>query len=669
MIVCTRSIDTLARRALGKENVVISKVEAMIELFKLDPTVSKPTREAFIVTDADVKKPKMKQDFLIAAANKHPCIKIIFVTRGKSDVVEGNGIDKVLNNPKPETLSNTISGFIEEIANKTPIISSADEIPPVIDKFVPKEFMSQNLEEIEEENIEKVSKDEEQETIKIDIEKYQDIASKPTEEKAENSIVDRIRRCNTVADVSILTKELDATRLVKDLVKENHEYAAIEDKLKGLREKMYTIMADPSIKSLEIKLEKVRALLYDKEYYKVKTNTVIEQRVEDIIEVLTTHTKSLLKKRLEELDQAIFNINKRKDIGENTFTRLAGITDERANIILELATLDKEIHNIYLVSDKLANEVAANIAEDEVDLTGNQLVNAHLHIRDENIISEDSLNTIIKILSTCDKTSEEFKNAVREISIMRTKLNKLLDLDKETIAAQAQVINFLRSNHIEETIIAETLIKKSLRVFIGNEGSGRTIVPYVLSKYKARQNTNVLYIDLTGTSKIKDYGYDAIELDDWIINRQEKQFCAVVGQIDNTPDASQRLLVTLVKAADYYRVINIVISPEQEEVFQVIASDVLCVNYITDTNNKSFLFMKDLIKRTKYENVAQRVILNKCSISCEPIVEALGLLDTLDINIVKIPFINQIIECSLKHINPDVLSVVEDGFREVSKYA
>ena len=34
------------------------------------------------------------------------------------------------------------------------------------------------------------------------------------------------------------------------------------------------------------------------------------------------------------------------------------------------------------------------------------------------------------------------------------------------------------------------LIKKSLRVFTGNEGTGRTIVPYVLSKYKARQNTN-----------------------------------------------------------------------------------------------------------------------------------------------------------------------------------
>ena len=112
-----------------------------------------------------------------------------------------------------------------------------------------------------------------------------------------------------------------------------------------------------------------------------------------------------------------------------------------------------------------------------------------------------------------------------------------------------------------------------------------------------------------------------------------------------------------------------VISPEQEEIFHVIASDVLCVNYITDTNNRSLAFMKEFIARTKYENVAQRVILNKCSISCEPMIEALGLLDTMDINIVKIPFINQIIDCSLKHINPDVLSVVEDGFREVSKYA
>ena len=63
---------------------------------------------------------------------------------------------------------------------------------------------------------------------------------------------------------------------------------------------------------------------------------------------------------------------------------------------------------------------------------------------------------------------------------MRAKLNKLLDLDKETIVAQTQIINFLRSNQIEETVIAETLIKKSLRVFTGNEGTGRTIVPKLI---------------------------------------------------------------------------------------------------------------------------------------------------------------------------------------------
>ena len=61
MIVCTRTMDTLARRALGKDNVVVSKVEAMIDLFKLDPTVSKPTREAFIITEADIKKKLLKK--------------------------------------------------------------------------------------------------------------------------------------------------------------------------------------------------------------------------------------------------------------------------------------------------------------------------------------------------------------------------------------------------------------------------------------------------------------------------------------------------------------------------------------------------------------------------------------------------------------------------------
>jgi hypothetical protein len=56
------------------------------------------------------------------------------------------------------------------------------------------------------------------------------------------------------------------------------------------------------------------------------------------------------------------------------------------------------------------------------------------------------------------------------------------------------------------------------------------------------------------------------------------------GKVDNSIAAAQRIVTTLLKAADYYRVINVVLTPEQNELFQTIAQDVLSINFIVDTN-------------------------------------------------------------------------------------
>lgn len=666
MIVCTRTGDSLSRSAFGKNNVAVSKIDAMMDAFKLDPNLTKPSKEAFVITSDDVRSPKVKQQFLTAAATKHKDVKIVYIIRsGKDDTAVGNGIDVVLTKPKPDELAEVLRNLVETIASKAPIMSSADEIPKGIEKYTPKEFQQEDKQNDQQElEVNQVEEEPEELHVPQPEEVVEDYA--PT--KRTSSMVDRINECNKVADIHILTKELTAAAVVKDLIKENQEYASIENKLKGIQEKMYTIMADKSIKSLEERLDRVRALVYDKEYYKAKNNTVIEQRIEDIIKTITEKTKALLTERLRELDDAILNTNSL--IGGNIdFTRLAGINDERANMILELSILDKEIRNIFYNADTLVHTVAAGISESEADLTGNPLINAHIRMRGEHVVSESSLDTLINILSTCERTSDEFKDAINQISIMQKKLNKLLDLDKETIAAQTQIINYLRANNIEDTVVAESLIKKSLRVFVGIEGTGRTVVPLVLSRRKSRQNANTLYVDITGTAKTADYDCDMYTLDDWMQNRYEKEFCTVVGKIGDSVEAAQRLLVALTKAADYYRVINVVIAPEQMNVFNTIANDVLCVNYIVDTDNRTLAFMKEFINNTKFDNVAQRVIINKCSVSCKPIVESLGLLETLDVNVVKIPYILQLVDCSLNKIKPYELTAVVEGFEEVSKYA
>ena len=56
------------------------------------------------------------------------------------------------------------------------------------------------------------------------------------------------------------------------------------------------------------------------------------------------------------------------------------------------------------------------------------------------------------------------------------------------------------------------------------------------------------------------------------------------------------------------------------ELFETIAQDVLCVNYIVDTNPSHLEQIKKVINETELINVARRVIINKCNVPCGPII-------------------------------------------------
>ncbi len=682
MIVVTRALDQLAKQAVGEGNVAVSGIKTMMDKFRLDPGVSQIAEEVYLVANVDVRNDKLKKQFLEAAAAKHPDVRIVYISKtGKPDLQVGNGIDAVLERPKAEVVADTIYSLIEEVTRKGDVVSAADSVPQEIETFkpqglagnekvIPTDEFGEYINPSELEKIIDEVKNEEAQADPIKLDLSKEIPTQPKEieqvDVQKSQIVENIKGCNKIADINVLTRELTATNIIKDLVKDSAEYVNIEDKLKVLNEKILSIWADPSIRSTADKLDKMKSILYDKDYFRAKSNTLIEQRVEEIISTLIDKTKDCLNKRLAELNNAILNLNRQPAEGLD-YTRLAGITDERANLILELQVMDKNIREIFASANKACLDISSIIAEESANLSDSPLLNANLRLRGDSVVSDKSLDTIINIMSTAEQTSLEFKEAARDLVVMMQKVNKLIDLDREQIAALTQVIQYLQSNNIEDTIIKETMIKKSLRLFIAKPNTGRSVIPYILSKLKSRENYNVLYVDLTGTNKVADYGDDMYTLDDWFNNRYEKEFCGVIGKAVDTTEFAQRLMVALVKAADYYRVINVVLDPEQEAIFKVFAPDVLTINYLTDTSKKSLDFFREYIKTTKYDNVAQRVIINKCDIQIRPIIGRLDLLENCDVHIATIPTIPALAECSLNGVKPYELTTVQEAMREVRK--
>ena len=679
MIECTSSADTLARQAFGKDNVAISNIKSMMERFKLDPATSPVAREAFVVTDMDLTR-KNKDAFLQAAASKHPNVVIVYIARkGKSDVKEGNGINAVLEKPSEEKLADTVFGIVEEISKKERVAVDEDS-----NANIPEDF-GENLENTDvltdefgnplefdyadddQEQATDEQQDEEPTDILLDEEpEGEDIPEPEPALETEQSLIDRLNACNKVTEIAEFTRELDAAAVIKDVMKSQADYTGIEERIKGINEKINAVYLDTSIPTQE-KLDKVRALIYDKNYYRSKTNTILEQRIEELIDTITSKTQQFVNERCKELDRIIANCAATEDTVEYS-SRISGLLDERSNIMLELTAIQLEIQDIYANMDKAAKGITTEIVKDSTSETGSRLVDERLTMLGHSVVPDQTVDVVQSILSSVDQKSSVFTATKNQLIVMNQKLIKLMSLDQELIDALTKTVEILKANNVEEMVYADTLIKKALRVFVGQPGSGKTIIPYVCSKLKSRQNCNVLYIDITGSCRLQCYGEESRDINDWLNNQYREECCIVAGTIPNTPEAAQRLLVALTKAADYYKVINVVMTPEQKVIFDVIVPDILCVDYIVNAETSDLDFYYQFIRDTHYENVAQRIIINK-SIpnTLNIILNKLGVIKDLDVHVVSIPHEPVIVECGLRAVKPYEVQAVTEAFREVCK--
>lgn len=500
------------------------------------------------------------------------------------------------------------------------------------------------------------------------IDQYQSTLSE-NNYNSESSLIKRIKESNSVADVSVLAKNLTSAELIKDIIESNSTYAGIEEKLKSLNDTIFLILNDSSIKSLDEKLSKIRAILHDKAFFHSKGDTIIEQRLEEVIDTICTHTSSLLQSRLMEIDDAIRHNMSHKEADINS-ARLTGLNEQRANLIVELRTLEIEICEIFKSSDRLIMDTATKIAENSDNITGNDMINMQLKARGAMILSEETVTAIrVALEIAAEKLPETFRDMKRKIVVLIKTMGKLFDIDQEIIMAQQAQINFLKAHNVEDSVVAETILKKALRVYIGEEDAGRSIIPYLISKYKSRQNANVLCVDLTGVAKYSKYGIKYTSLDTYLADLNQREFMLVAGTVENTVEAAQRIVTTLIKAADYYRVINVVLNPKQRELFNTIAQDVLSVNFIVDTNVGRVERMRETISECTMDNVGRRVIINKCDVPIRAIISKLGLDDQIDFQACTIPTVPTIADAGLNGYDPYGISSVDLVMEGVVKHA
>lgn len=671
MIIASNDCNALLKSIFKRgdaNKVMIGRPNDIFEKLQIDPRSLPNPIDAFVLSSIDMNRRKIDAQFQAALERKHPDAKVIYVCKARrEDGFFGNpNIDEYLVKPKADDVSEAIYRMAAKLSEKPTIQSSSEEaaqLSPRENKIDMKAILAEEAVTAEPEEEKEDVVDIKPEDLSTDTEQEPIQETKP--EGKEPELVTRMKRAQSVADVANLMRETNAETLLKDLAKDNANYSILENKLHALREDIANVMVDGSI-NMEQRLSKVRTIMYNKKYFTTQTNTIIEQYVSEIIESLTSNTIGLLDERLHQIDESI-KLSARYGNGAQNFGRLTGINEERANIIMDLNTLKQEVQEIGVKAVDTLHDITSEVAAKNQELTGNNIIDNNIKAHGSFIVDGDVIETLRNILLCADSSTDLFKTAVQKITAMIEAYNKLVSLDKEQIAATNEMVKYLKAHNIDDTVIANTLLKKSLRVFTGIEGSGRSIVPYILSKRKSKENCNVLLIDLTGTCKYEDYGIKSYDIADYKANRYENDFVVVTGTCTSV-ESAQNLTAILTRAADFYRVINIVLPTDNKDVFDVIAHDVRVINYLTTTKRRSMEAIKDFMSNTSYENVGQRVIVNDTSATLTELSQYFGLLDRIDVGIISIPHIKQIELCSLNGLDPTTIDAVNEAFAEVSKY-
>lgn len=675
MICGTTDANALLVSAIPRSDsnkVAICKPTEIFDYMKIDPEARNPKIDAFVVSSVDVNKRGNAALFEDALRDKHPNAKVIYICKSrKPDGFNGDTrIDSYLIKPRGNELATAIYQLSAKLSEKPVIHSSTSEAA----KLQPKEVKIDVEQMINEGVVGEVNPIvDEIEEIEVSAEESElPVTETKVHEEVTNSssnepeLVKRMRSASSVADVAMLIRETTAEQMLKDIARENVSYSVIEGKLAAIKEEINATMLDSSM-TMEARLSKIRSIVYNKKYFALQSNTIIEQYLTEIIDCFTSNTVRLLKERLAEIDESI-KLSVRYGAGNQNFGRLAGINEERASIIMELNTLKYEVQEIGARAADIIHETTAEVASKNQELTGNPIIDNNIKAHGTFIVDGDSVEVLRNMLLTADQSTEQFKEAVHYASAMLESYNKLIQIDKEQIAATNEMVKYMQAHNLEDTVVANTLLKKSLRIFTGAEGVGRTILPYMLSKKKSRENCNVLLVDLTGTSKLDDYGLDYYTIDEYRANRYEKDFVVVKGTCTSI-ESAQNLSAILTRAADYYRVINVVLPMDNKDVFDILAHDVLCINYVTNTKKRNMKEMKDFMSDTQYENVAKRLIVNDSSVTLNELSSYFNLLDRLDCQLLSVPHIKQIESCSLNAIDPLTIDVVNEQLVEVCKYA
>lgn len=659
MIVATKTVDGLLKGVVARDSLMISNMESISKSIQLDPNISSPKKEMYVVSNDDVKNPKIRMEFEEAMKHKHPESLVMYINKNGRPIpgMDEQLFDAYIVKPNRDAVKEKFISLVEEAEAKAQFkVSDKIETPDTYVPSAPNVQAATNNE---------VAASAEPAVVLH----YEEPKPEPVQESEndDTNLLNRIRQSENWAALNAVAQEVNASRVVQEIAEANATFRQSENYVTALSENITAILANPEYDTTT-QLSKVRAILHDRAYTKAKTNSIVEQSVEQIILALVDKAKNEVESKTADMDEKILAAFRNKGSQEAPNVRLSTIIENRSKVLIELTALDFEIKGLASQCMTTVNDTVDNVISSSVSSTESPILDSQMKARFGDIVPENLLTVLDNLFQVGQQSSEEFGNMSEKVNSTIRKLYKLLAYYQEESEVLADTIKYLRANKVEDTVLANTIMKKTSRMFVSNGDFDSIALTYMVSKHNSRKNNNVLLLDLTGSDVLDMFGINTTKYSDFMEQSKfEGKFLVVSATNDagtsiKTDEDCQRLATRLLHYSKHYSMINIMCTAEQTNLISNFMADVLSITYMVDCYPTTIKRMARCIADSKIDNTANRIVLVNYISDSARLCKELGIMERLDMQLTTCSPIPNIRYCSLHNQDPyEVESVVQDA--------
>ena len=482
----------------------------------------------------------------------------------------------------------------------------------------------------------------------------------------DSLLAERIRETNTVHNISMVLREMNSDAIIREILAQNSKYSALASRMNEILNNIASIYADDvNYPTLREKSERSQALVHELTTYSGEASTELAEYFTKIMDVLFNAVIDNNQKELDRIQEQVGLWGKNK-VGGSGNAHISALTEEQAALDLELENMQQDISNLGYQTDKMIGDLIHEIAIHWGAVLRHRTAQDLDLLKDVNV-TEETFKALDCLMKLSTKAPDIYGEVKMKIASMLATFDKIVSLEYDIAQAKQKSLDKLMQHKLDDTVTSDSILRRSVRVFIGGEGAGLHTIGLALTDYRKSQGYTAMLLDLTGDKM--PYGVATKEYSDILVDYICDDLLLVSGEAPTTDFEINQLLEVLEKYSKHYRSIHVLLRPEHAELINKLQDFTLSDTVIVKPEKKSLEIGAELL-RANLQNklLAHRVIINQRGAALNSLIQQLGISESEEVQVLSVPFIPEIQDAGVGEYNFTPMIAVRNAFKGVTQY-